>query len=203
MNGKQRFFIITPLVVIVLMYPIFQILARVFGENWRTGWFLGLLIYWLTWGAVFPVLIIGKQKILTMIRPQRPNSRILLFVAFPLLMASLYRLIPGMKYDKAAASTLLMLVATAFGNGFFEEILWRGVSMQLFPENIFFRLIWPSIWFALWHYAPGSVSPSGNVIGLMVGSGFFGFYLSYLAKRTNGLFWCIVAHTLGGIIMVV
>lgn len=203
MDNKQRFFIIAPLILLGVMYPIFQILARLFGENWRTGWFLGLLIYWSIWGAAFPIWIIGKEKIVTMIRPQRPNGKILILVAFPLLMASLYRLIPGMKYEKAGVLTLLLLLSTAFGNGFFEEILWRGVSMQLFPDNIFFRIIWPSIWFALWHYAPGSVSPSGNVIGLMIGSGFFGFYLSYLAKRTNGLWWCIVAHTLGGVIMVV
>ncbi len=97
---------------------------------------------------------------------------------------------------------MLLLLSTAFGNGFFEEVLWRGVYMQLFPENYFFRIIWPSTWFALWHYVPGSVSPSGNVIGLIIGAGFLGVYSSYLAKWTNTIWWSIVAHTLGGIIMV-
>lgn len=30
-----------------------------------------------------------------------------------------------------------------------------------------------------------------------------GFYLSFLAKRTGTIWWTIVAHTLGGMIMIV
>jgi hypothetical protein len=37
----------------------------------------------------------------------------------------------------------------------------------------------------------------------MVGAGLFGFYLIYLASKTNSLWWCIIAHVLGGIIMMV
>ena len=203
MSLKQKIVILAPLVLICVMYPIFRVYSIRYTENWRLGWLLGLMTYWLLWGVFFPLWIIGKKKILRMIRPQRPNVKVLMLVAFPLFMASLYRLIPGMEYKKASALTTLLLLISTFGNGFFEEILWRGVPMQLFPNSIFFRIIWPSVWFALWHYAPGSVSPSGNVIGLMVGAGVFGFYLSYLAKKTNTIWWCIVAHTLGGIIMVV
>jgi membrane protease YdiL (CAAX protease family) len=202
-DTRQKFFIIAPVILIGVMYPIFQILARLFGESWRIGWFIGLAIYWLSWGAAFPVWIIGRRRITRMIRPEKPTAKTLLLVLFPLLMASLYRMIPGMKYEKPGVLTLLLLISSAFGNGFFEEILWRGVSMQLFPDSILFRLVWPSVWFALWHYVPGSISPSGNVLGLMVGAGFFGFYMSYLAKKTNGIWWCIVAHTVGGIIMVI
>jgi len=75
--------------------------------------------------------------------------------------------------------------------------------MKLFPGNILFRIVWPSIWFALWHYAPGSVSPNANVLGLIIGSGLFGFYLSFLAKKTGTIWWSIVTHILGGIIMVI
>ena len=74
--------------------------------------------------------------------------------------------------------------------------------MTLFPQSLFFRIIWPSVWFALRHYAPGSVSPTGNVIGLMVGAGFFGFYLAFLAKKTDTIWWGMIAHALGGIIMI-
>jgi membrane protease YdiL (CAAX protease family) len=202
MHAKKIIVIIAPPILIAVMYPIFQLFAGIFSENWRTGWFLGLVIYWLLWGAAFPMWAIGKEKLLVMVRPRRPDIKIVLLVAFPLLMAALYRFIPGMEYKKESVLTILLLFSTAFGNGFFEEVLWRGVYMQLFPENYFFRIIWPSTWFALWHYVPGSVSPSGNVIGLIIGAGFLGFYSSYLAKWTNTIWWSIVAHTFGGIIMV-
>lgn len=38
---------------------------------------------------------------------------------------------------------------------------------------------------------------------LMVGAVVFGLYLSYMAKKTNTIWWSIVSHTLAGIIMVV
>jgi membrane protease YdiL (CAAX protease family) len=117
-------------------------------------------------------------------------------------MAFIFKFVSGMEYEKASTWALLLLLSTAFGNGFFEEVLWRGVYMELFSNNIFYRMIWPSFCFAIWHYAPGSVSSSNNLIGLMVGAGLFGLYLSYLAKKTNTIWWSIVSHTLGGIIVI-
>ena len=201
MSNRQKFTIIAPQILIAVMYPIFQLLSGVLGET--IGWYLGLVTYWIIWGAVFPLVIIGKESIRAIIRPQKSNLKVFLFVLFPVLMASLYKFIPGMGYQKPSVWIFLLLLSTTFGNGFFEEIWWRGVYMKLFPNNILFRIIWPSIWFALWHYAPGSVHSDGNVIALMIGAGVFGFYLSFLAKQTETVWWSIVAHTLSGIIMIV
>ncbi len=201
MNKRQKIAIVAPPLLVAVMIPVFQLLSGVF-EDWRLGWYLGLAIYWLIWGAAFSTWMIGKETLRELIQPQRPTKSILLLVAFPLLMSALYRLGSGMAYEKTSAWILLLLLSTTFGNAFFEELLWRGVYMKLFPASTPFRIIWPSIWFAIWHYAPGSVSPDNHVIGLIVGSGFFGFYLSFLAKKTNTLWWCMVSHTLGGMIMV-
>jgi len=106
-----------------------------------------------------------------------------------------------MDYGKPTIWIWLLMLSTNPGNGFFEELLWRGVYLELFPDTILFRIVWPSIWFGLWHYAPGAISPDGNPLGLMGGSGLMGFYLSFLAERTGTLWWTVVAHTLGGLIM--
>jgi membrane protease YdiL (CAAX protease family) len=199
-NNQQKIAIIAPPILIGAMYPIFHLLSGTFGE--KIGWYLGLVIYWFVWGAAFSLLIIGKERVKTIIRPQKLNLQVFLFALFPLLMAALYKFIPGMDYKKPNMWIFLLLLSTNFGNGFFEEVLWRGVYMSLFPDSILFRIVWPSIWFALWHYVPGSVSSDGNVIGLMIGSGLFGFYLSFLAKNTGTIWWTIVAHSLGGFIMI-
>jgi membrane protease YdiL (CAAX protease family) len=200
MNNKQKITIIAPLILIGVMYPIFQWSSGALGKT--IGWYLSLVLYWLTWGGAFPWLMIGKENIKKIIRPQRINTTIFFLVLFPLVMAALYKLIPGMEYEKPSTWILLLQLSTCFGNGFFEEVLWRGMYMSLFPESIMFRIVWPSIWFALWHYAPGSVSAVGNVAGLMIGSGLMGFYLSLLAKKTGTIWWTILAHTIGGIIMI-
>ena len=201
MNNKQKIAIVTPPILIAIMYPIFQLLAGVFVAD-RIAWYLGLVIYWLIWGAAFPLLIIGKENVRMLIRPQKPNKKVLLLVAIPLLLASIGKFIPGMGYEKESVWIFLLLLSTTFGNRFFEEVFWRGVYVKLFPDSIFYRMIWPSIWFAIWHYAPGSVL-HGNVASLMIGAGLFGLYLSYLTKKTNTLWWSIVTHFLSGIIMII
>jgi len=75
--------------------------------------------------------------------------------------------------------------------------------MELFPDRILYRIIWPSIGFALWHYAPGSVSANSNPLALIIGAGLFGFILAFLAKKTGGIWWGIMAHVLGGIVMII
>ena len=201
MNSKQKIAVISPLILIGVMYPVFQLLSGAWGET--IGWYLGLVTYWLIWGAIFPWFMIGKESIRRIIRPQKLHTNVFFLVLFPLLMAGLYRFIPGMEYEKSSGWIFLLLLSTNFGNGFFEEVLWRGMYMELFPDSIFLRIVWSSIWFALWHYVPGSVSLTGNAIGLMIGSGLMGFYLSFLAKKTGTIWWTIVAHAIGGFIMIV
>jgi membrane protease YdiL (CAAX protease family) len=205
MNAKSKIAVIAPVLVLTVMYPVFQVLAQVFSYNWRIAWLLGLLIYWIIWGLCFSWFMIGKKTIKTLVRPQRPTIVIILLVLFPLIITALFKFIPGgTAYEKTDILIYLLVLLTPFFNGFFEEILWRGVYMTLFPKNLWLRIIWPSIWFALWHYAPGSISTdTGHVLALMIGALFLGLYSAFLAKRTNTIWWSIVVHVLGGIIIVI
>ena len=65
--------VISPIIVIIVMYPLFQFLSMVFHNNWRIGWILGLMIYWLFWCIGYPLLIIGRKSIGEIIKPQKPN----------------------------------------------------------------------------------------------------------------------------------
>jgi membrane protease YdiL (CAAX protease family) len=202
MNRKQILAMVAPLLVIATTYPVFRWLADVFHDDWRLGWYLGLAIYWLAWGAVFPLLLLGKDETWRLVRPRKPTRVALILVAVPLLLGAVFKFTTGMEYDAPNGWILLLLLSSALGNGIFEELLWRGVYWHLFPRNLFTGVIWPTFGFALWHYVPGSMNPEGNVTTLMIGAGVFGFYLSYLARKTGTIWWGIVAHVVGGIIMV-
>jgi len=205
MNKKQIIVFIIPPVLIAFMYPIFNSLAGALAND-RIAWYLGLITYWLVWGMVFPLIIIGKKRIKALIRPQEPTKTVIIPISIIILGALAARLfVSGMEYEKQSVWILLLLLSTSLGNGFFEEILWRGVYFTLYPNNIFYRMIWPTIWFAIWHYVPGSVLHDNltGLMGLMAGSGLMGLVLSYMTKKTNTLWWSILAHTIGGIIMVV
>lgn len=202
-DKKRVTAVMAPPLLIALMYPLFHLLAGTL-ENGRIAWYLGLATYWLIWGAVFPLLMIGFQNVKELIRPQRISRRVLLLLAVPLVGAIGAKLVPGMgAYEKESMLITILLVSSAFGNGFFEELLWRGVYTKLFPTNLFFRMIWPSVWFGLWHYIPVSINNGEltGLIGMMVGPMMMGLWFSYLTKKTNTLWWAIVAHIVGGIIM--
>ncbi len=201
MNVKQKIAIISPLVIIGTMYPTFQLLGKQFGNS--LGWYLGLWIYWIIWGAVFPWIMIGKEKIIKLIHPQKVNTKLLFVVVFPVIMAAIFRFSTGMEYEKTSLWFLLILISTNLGNGFFEEVLWRGIYLELFPKRVVFRIIWSTVWFALWHYAPGSISATGNPLGLMIGSGMMGLYFAFVAHKTRTIWWTMIAHALGGFIMVI
>ena len=203
-DKKRIIAIIAPPILMAFMYPIFQFLAGAL-ENDRIAWYLGLATYWLVWGALFPLLMIGLQKVNELIRPQKISGKVLLLLAVPLVGAIGAKLVPGMgSYEKGSMLIAILLVSSAFGNGFFEELLWRGVYTKLFPTNLFFRMIWPGIWFGLWHYIPVSINNGEltGLIGMMFGSMMMGLYFSYLTRKTDTLWWAIVAHTIGGIIMI-
>lgn len=199
MNRKQRIALFAPPVLIGSAYLHFQVLVRSLGED--LGWFLGLAFYWLVWCGAFTWWLVGREDLLRLIRPQRLTWQIALLLTIPLGGSLAMLLILGMDFGQESFWLALMMLSSVLGNGIFEEVLWRGAFLALFPRSLFYRILWPAFWFALWHFVPGSVSPDGNVVGLVVGSGFFGLYLGYLAWKTDTIWWCIVAHVLGGLVL--
>ena len=136
MKNKQIIAIIIPPILIAIMYPIFNLLAGAL-ENDRIAWYIGLITYWLVWSIVFPIVIVGSKNIRSLIRPQKPTTKAILPISIVLLGALVARLfVPGMEYEKQSIWILLLLLSTTFGNGFFEEVLWRGVYYILFPNAI-------------------------------------------------------------------
>ena len=204
MDKKRIIAFVIPPVLIAFMYPIFNSLAGVL-DNDRIAWDLGLITYWLIWGLVFPVIMIGRKEIMALIRPQRPTKKVLLPISIILVGAVSARLlVPGIEYEKSGVWEYILLLSTCFGNGFFEELLWRGVYYKLYPNRIFYRMIWPTIWFGIWHYVPVSINNNEMtaLIGMIIGPVLMGLVLSYMVKKSDTLWWSILAHTLGGIIMI-
>ena len=202
MSTKQIVALVAPLVLVGTMIPVFRALAKAMTASWRLAWYLGLVLYWLTWCGILPLLLVGRTGLANMIRPQRLTISRGILALVPVIGASLYRLVPGMYYEKPSLAMSLLILSTCLGNGFFEELLWRGMYLHLFPKSLLLGVVWPTIWFGLWHYAPGAINPDGNPLGLMIGSAMMGGYLGFLSRQTGTIWWCILGHTLGGVIMI-
>ena len=99
--------------------------------------------------VLIPLVMIGKSTLLHLISPQRLNARIVLLIAFPLIIVIINKFIHVMDCEKSNAFVFILLLITALGNGFFKEIIWRGVYLKLFPGNLLLRVIWSGICFGL------------------------------------------------------
>lgn len=197
--------LLAPVALVASTYPVFQLAKLLLDDavGGQLAWFVGMSFYWLAWGAAFSLWILGPRRVWELARPRRATPGLVSLVAFLVVMAVAVRfLVPGMGYPDATAGALALLVISTFANGFFEELFWRGVFYQTFRHSRLLRVIWPSIWFGLWHLVPGSISAGGIGVGMVIGPVFMGLYLAYLTTRTGTIWWAILAHAIGGLVMI-
>ncbi len=201
-KNKVKYFtgILVPPILFLIMFLIYQEFGVIFGSE--VGWYMGLFVYWMFCGLLFSARLIGIKKIKELSSPRRLKMKLIPFIIFPALMAFIFRISSGTVYPKMSVLVAIGLVITAFGNGIFEEVLWRGVYMELYPNNNFLRIGYSTFWYAVFHFASGSLSSNSNVLALVIGSAFFGIFLALLAKYTNTIWWSIVSHILGGLVMI-
>lgn len=196
MTRKQQIAIITPLFIIVTMTGVFQV-ALLFFESRQLAWYAGFLFYWPVWCILYPSVMLGRNRLLGLFQADKLKKQDWLLFIVPPMMVLIGVLIQ--RFDPNDLTTKIILVFTSFATGVLEEVLWRGIYISLFPKNKFWGLIWPTICFALWHFAPGTVS-NIPVLALMGGALFVGAIWGMLAYRTDTIRWSAISHILTGLI---
>lgn len=201
MNSEQLIAIIAAPVIFVVMTPVFKILFRKYGKKQWGGknlaWYSGMAVYWLSWCLVFPFLVPGFREISAFLVPGKINIIQIIVLSLPVLITFSGRFF--MKFEKADdAKEAAVLASTAVINGALEELLWRGVFIVLFPGNIFWGFVWPTVFFAVWHLAPGSISAFSKWT-LAAGALVFGACWGFAAFSTGTVFWTIISHILTGL----
>ncbi|WP_457566668.1 CPBP family intramembrane glutamic endopeptidase, partial [Caldithrix abyssi] len=113
--------------------------------------------------------------------------------------------------SRITAKILWISAALALVNGALEELLWRGTYLTVFPDRWFWGLLYPTVGFALWHWAPQRVRPSkmpGGVGAFLMGALFLGLCWGGVAWQTQSILFTIPSHVLtdflglGGLIYV-
>ena len=182
----------------VTMIPVFRLLARWLGR--KRAWYAGFLVYWPIWCILFPLWAIGRRKLRELLKFQRLNKAEWFMLIISPTLAFLGRYTLNKPQRSTQEKTLLVFMTLM--NSFWEEVLWRGVYITLFPDSRLWGIVWPTVWFALWHYAPGSVSPLTDVRTLMIGAGLLGTSLSWLSWKTQSIRTAALSHILGGLAQV-
>jgi membrane protease YdiL (CAAX protease family) len=151
-TGKSKLvLILMPPILVVTMFIIFQILTN--SRGFHTGYLLSFVIYWVAWGTIFPILILGtprglpnffSQPRIRRFSKSATNSKnwliiqvlIWLPIVFPLIF-SFFPRIPHLEPTVIIVSIIIGVVT-----GVTEEILWRGVYIRKFPSSKFFGIIY-------------------------------------------------------------
>ena len=100
----------------------------------RAAYNVGFTSYWLVWCMGFPIWILGPRRAARLlIRGQRSSARETLLLLLPVAGAVSTELLPNRK--KIDMPVALVMAATGVINGTGEELLWRGLFLELFPKR--------------------------------------------------------------------
>ena len=110
MNNRQKIVFLSPFVLLLTTYLIFQLWLVLVGAE--LAWYLGLMTYWIIWGLIFSIYMIGKDNLKEMVHPQKPDLLIILIVLIPLVLAAIWRFSFSMSYTKTSIWVLIGLIIT-------------------------------------------------------------------------------------------
>ena len=202
---KQVILLISPFIIIPSMFLAFYLSHKLLGNIW--GHLLGFSIYWIIWCLVFPIALIGLNPIKKLfVQGRRLFTKkniffIILAFAFPLTVL-FYIFIPNV----SSTPLLAIFAGTLQGmtHGPLEELLWRGLYINLFPKNFFLAFIYPTLFFTLWHippailFRPNPMQVPGGYIGVLSGALVFGICYGLIAWRTKSIKWPAILHAIMG-----
>jgi membrane protease YdiL (CAAX protease family) len=200
LTSKQVVLIITPVVLLGTTYLTFQRLVALFGA--KGGYLGGFLFYWIVWCLFLPWWILGTDGVLRIFRdvPSRFGQPVWLGAALliiPLLLGYGYAFPRAI--EQANITIVLFSALLAIVNGTLEELLWRGAYLTTFQGNWFLGYVYPTIGFAVWHFAPQSIFPSpapGGSTSLVIVAGLVGLMWGWVAMQTGSILWATVSHVL-------
>lgn len=113
-DRKQWIAIVAAPAVLAVMYPVFRLTGYLFGErvDGYLAWALGLATYWLLWGAVFSVWILGWRTVRELVCPRRADRLTVALVALPAAIVAIDRLAVGVvAYPRSTPVVVVLLIA--------------------------------------------------------------------------------------------
>jgi membrane protease YdiL (CAAX protease family) len=198
LTGKQRTMLVAPAVLVVSMYLAFQQFTATLG--FPLGYLVAFALYWFAWCLALPIAIIGSRGVVGLLASGdspfvRLGVRTHVLLWWPIVFPLVFVFLPHIA--TARPSMIVVSVALGIVIGLTEELLWRGVYVTLFADNIWLNTIYPSIAFAFWHLCPLSALPSrypGGALSFMAYSIALGLSYAYYARKARSILWCTVSH---------
>lgn len=202
---KKRVLVILPIFLISTTAIVFRGTSTLLGASWAT--IIGHTFYQIIWCISIPILLIGKNNFIALFKESKSNrlfqKKNTLYMV--LLSLTIIGAVPLFISNLSSFSIVIFLLGIPLTtiNSSCEETLWRGTYIHLFNKNRIMAIVFPTIFFALWHISPELVNESINIetiffLPLMALP--LGFIYSIVAYRTNSIKWVAISHSLSGIL---
>jgi hypothetical protein len=184
--------LLTPAAVPVSMAAVFAVLRRRLPP--RTAYNVGFAIYWAGWCLVVPVVVLGPRGALRVLGSgRRPSRGEALALLLPVVGGLTTECLPRRRL--VDGRVLATMIGSAAVNATAEELLWRGMFLEVFPEDPVRGSLWPLAGFSLWHLAPQIVFPSRHGRwSFVAGAAVVGAASARVSWRTRGLRWVLLPH---------
>lgn len=192
-EGRRRVAVLAvPVAVPASMWALFSILARRMSP--RAAYNTGFVVYWVGWCGLFPVWVLGWRTCLRLFRSGDDASRAeMASLLLPVVGGAVTQLIPNRRgIDRGVAA---VMVASGAVNAPLEELLWRGLFLEVFPDDVVRGAVWPLAGFALWHLAPQVILPATmGRFGFLAGAAAVGAASGVTVWRRRGLRPVLLPH---------
>jgi membrane protease YdiL (CAAX protease family) len=194
---KKLILLILPLVLTLTCAFVFKWAAATYGN--KPGYFIGFLFYWLFWCMFIPIQLTGSRTILQYfsLKQYGFSWQVIACLLVPLIFVYVYAFPSALQHASATIIVLSLLISIA--NATAEEVLWRGVYLHVFKDNKWISILFASIGFAVWHYAPQVVFENkrpGGAHSFVLFSFCLGLCFAYVADKQQSILWTTIAHIL-------
>ena len=199
-RSRKILSVLLPFILLASTSIVFSLSSIMYGKY--SGYLMSFIFYWFFWCLFIPSLFSGK-KISSLLKDKKPlfrkrNSVIILLLLSTVVGPIFIYFVPN--FYKTPLLVVLMSIPLALFHGLCEELFWRGLYVFLFPDNLFFGLIFPTLTFSLWHIAPQIVIPAeSGVIVFVLLTLPYGFTYGLAAYVTKSAKWSAIFHGISGI----
>ena len=194
MSARKRIgLIMLPWLLLLSTYLVFIWSVKLFGP--KSGYLFGYLFYWIFWCYLIPFIILGPNNISLLFKNNYKLSwMIIIIVLTPAILA--FFGIPFWPYlFKLTPIIIIVSLLSALVNGTGEELFWRGVYAQSFPDNLLWGYLYPTVMFTFWHLSPRAVQTAGTgTFTFLLGALLMGLCWGYVAMRTKSIRWTVLSH---------
>jgi len=184
--------LLTPVAVPVSMASVFAALRGRLPA--RAAYNAGFAIYWGGWGLAVPMAVLGPRGVVRALASgRRPSTAEAAALLMPVAGALTTEFLP--RRGLVDRRVLTTMIGSAVANATAEELLWRAMFLEVFPEDVVRGALWPLAGFSLWHLAPQIVLPSRRGRWAFVaGASVVGTASTCASWRAGGVRWVLLPH---------